>query len=183
MQPLIDDVTLGDIDSCARIACESEIGRRYGFERAALAEKMRAGLASGAVIVVARESAGTPRAGGATRIAADRASATAAESRRPDPRGVLGFAWIDPRGAFGSAPYLKLIAVDTNKRSGGVGSALLAEFEKRTLAIGKVWTLMVSDFNLGAVAFYEKHGYCKAGAIPGFAVEGIAEILMVKKKT
>jgi len=178
MPLLIDDVTLGDIDSCARIACESEIGKRYGFVRAALAEKMRAGLASGAIIVVAREGAGTPDTGGAAQT-----TAAAAESRRPDPRGVLGFAWIDPRGAFGSAPYLKLIAVDTNKRSGGVGSALLAEFERRTFAIGKVWTLMVSDFNLGAVAFYEKHGYCKAGAIPGFAVDGIAEVLMVKKKT
>ena len=165
MPLMIDDVTLGDIDSCARIACESEIGKRYGFMRAALAEKMRSGLAAGAIIVVAREGAGASDAGG---------SATC---------GVLGFAWIDPHGAFGSAPYLKLIAVDTNKRSGGVGSALLAEFERRTLAIGKVWTLMVSDFNLGAVAFYEKHGYCKAGAIPGFAVDGIAEVLMVKKKT
>jgi len=163
--PLIDDATLGDIDSCALISCESEIGKRYGFERAALAGKMRAGVAAGALIVVAREDAGTPDAGGAA------------------PCGVLGFAWIDPRGAFGSAPYLKLIAVDANKRSGGVGSALLAEFERRTLAIGRVWTLMVSDFNLGAVAFYEKHGYCKAGAIPGFAVDGIAEVLMVKKKT
>lgn len=165
MSPLIGDATLGDIDSCARIACESEIGKRYGFMRAALAEKMRAGLAAGAIIVIAREGAKMPDAGGGAL------------------RGVLGFAWIDPRGAFGSAPYLKLIAVDTNKRSGGVGSALLAEFERRTLAIGRVWTLMVSDFNLGAVAFYEKHGYCKAGAIPGFAVDGIAEILMVKKKT
>jgi len=165
MPLLIDDVTLGDIDSCARIACETEIGRRYGFERAALAEKMRAGLASGAIIVTAREGA-----------------AEGAESLRPDHRGILGFAWIDPRGAFDSAPYLKLIAVDTHKRSGGVGSALLAEFERRTRSIGRVWTLMVSDFNLGAVAFYEKHGYSKAGSIPDFAVDGIAELLMVKKK-
>ena len=164
MPLLIDDVTLGDLDSCARIACESEIGKRYGFVRAALAEKMRAGLASGAIIVVAREDAGTPDAGGAA------------------PRGILGFAWIDPRGAFGSAPYLKLIAVDTQKQSGGVGSALLAEFERRTLAIGKVWTLMVSDFNLGAIAFYERHGYGKAGSIPDFAIDGIAELLMVKNK-
>lgn len=178
MPPFIDDVTLGDIDSCARIACESEIGKRYGFERAALSGKMRAGLASGAIIVVAREGAGTPDAGGAAQAAAEDS-----ENRCPAPCGILGFAWIDPRGAFGSAPYLKLIAVDTSRRSGGVGSALLAEFERRTLAIGRVWTLMVSDFNLGAVAFYEKHGYCKAGAIPGFAVDGIAEILMVKKKT
>ncbi|MDP2791571.1 MAG: GNAT family N-acetyltransferase [Rectinemataceae bacterium] len=165
MPLFIDDVRLGDIDSCARIACESEIGIRYGFARAALAEKMRAGLAAGAIIVVAREDA------------------EAVESPRPDPRDILGFAWIDPRGAFGSAPYLKLIAVDTQKQSGGVGSALLAEFERRTLAIGKVWTLMVSDFNLGAIAFYEKHGYGKAGSIPDFAVDGIVEILMVKKKT
>ena len=160
----IDDVTLGDIDSCARIACESEIGKRYGFERASLAEKMRAGLASGAIIVAAREGTGMSDAGGGAL------------------RDILGFAWIDPRGAFGSVPYLKLIAVDTHKRSGGVGSALLAEFEKRTLAIGRVWTLLVSDFNLGAIAFYEKQGYSRAGSISDFAVDGIAELLMVKKK-
>lgn len=164
MPLLIDDVTLGDIESCARIACESEIGKRYGFVRAALAEKMRTGLASGAIIVIAREDDGTHETGGAS------------------PCDILGFAWIDPRGAFGSAPYLKLIAVDTQKRSGGVGSALLAEFERRTRSIGRVWTLMVSDFNLGAIAFYEKHGYSKAGSIPDFAVDGITELLMVKRK-
>ncbi len=169
MPLIVDEITLGDINACALIACESEIGKRYGFEPSSLAEKMRAGLASGAIIVAARESVGTPDAGGTN-------------SRGTAPGEVLGFAWIDPRGAFGSAPYLKLIAVDQHKRSGGVGSALLAEFEWRTRSIGKVWTLMVSDFNLGAIAFYEKHGYSKAGTIPDFAREGITEILMVKLK-
>lgn len=161
----IDDIALGEIEACALIACESEIGRRYGFERASLADKMRNALASGALILAAREI-----------------GETAGAASAPGAGDILGFAWIDPRGGFGSAPYLKLIAVDSGKRSVGVGSALMAEFERRTEAIGKVWLLMVSDFNLHAIAFYEKHGYVKAGAIPDFAREGITELLMVKKK-
>jgi len=161
MALFVDDVALGDIESCARIACESEIGARYGFERGALAGKMREALASGAIIVVAR------------------AASAAAEAARTEP---LGFAWIEPRGAFGSAPYLKLIAVDGTKRSSGVGSALLEAYERRTATVGRVWTLMVSDFNLRAIAFYEKHGYEKSGAIPGFSRKGITEIIMAKKK-
>jgi ribosomal protein S18 acetylase RimI-like enzyme len=162
MPLLIDDAKLGDVEACARMACESEIGSRYGFERQALAGKMRDALASGAIMVVARE-----------------------EHAVDSPHAVsepLGFAWIDPRGAFGSAPYLKLIAVDGTRRSAGVGAALLAEYERRTATIGKVWTLMVSDFNVRAIAFYERHGYENAGKLRDFAREGIAEILMVKKK-
>ncbi|MHB9154052.1 MAG: GNAT family N-acetyltransferase, partial [Spirochaetales bacterium] len=78
--------------------------------------------------------------------------------------------------------YLKLIAVDGTKRSSGVGSALLEAYERRTATIGRVWTLMVSDFNLRAIAFYERRGYEKVGAIPGFSREGIAEILMTKQR-
>ena len=161
MKLVVDDVEVGDIEACARIACESEIGIRYGFERGALAGKMREALASGAIIVAAR------------------AASAAAEAARTEP---LGFAWIDPRGAFGSAPYLKLIAVDGTKRSSGVGSALLEAYERRTATIGRVWTLMVSDFNLRAIAFYERHGYEKVGAIPDFSREGIAELLMTKQR-
>lgn len=153
MSVIVDDVALCDIDSCAKMACESEIGRRYGFRAEALEEKMRAAVASGDFIVVAREG-----------------------------RGIEGFAWVQPKGAFGSAPYLKLIVVDEGLRSRGVGAALLAGFERRTEGVGRVWTLMVSDFNARAIAFYEKHGYAKAGEIPGFAREGITEILMVKPK-
>jgi len=156
MPLILDDITLGDIERCAEIACSSEIGVRYGFERGALAARMREALMSGAMMIAACEAA--PAAG------------------------LAGFAWVDPKGAFGSSPYLKLIAVDESRRGGGAGTALLAEYERRTADIGRMWTLMVSDFNADAIRFYVAHGYVKAGAIDGFAREGITELLMVKKR-
>jgi ribosomal protein S18 acetylase RimI-like enzyme len=76
---------------------------------------------------------------------------------------------------------LRLIAVDQSVRGAGIGAELLAEFEARTAGVGRDWCLLVSDFNTAAQAFYEKHGYTKAGLLPGFARPGITEVLMVKK--
>jgi len=166
----IGDAKLCDLESCAAIACESEIGRRYRFDRETLAGSMRRALESGAIIVAVR-SAASP---GAT------ASPGTATTGVPGP--IIGFAWIDPRGAFGSAPYLKLIAVDERARSGGVGAALLAEFERRAPPKARMLTLLVSDFNVGAIAFYERHGFARAGALPDFAVDGVTEILMTKRR-
>lgn len=181
MPVILDDVTLGDIDRCAEIACASEIGLRYGFEREALAARMREALISGAIMIAARE---TDVPGGHMSAASSRRVAATTDIGGVAPISSLaGFAWVDPRGAFGSSPYLKLIAVDESKRGGGTGAALLAEYERRTAEIGRVWTLMVSDFNANAIRFYENHGYVRAGAMEGFAREGITELLMVKRRT
>ncbi|MEI6385799.1 MAG: GNAT family N-acetyltransferase [Spirochaetota bacterium] len=142
-----------DAEACAAIVCSSVIGARYGFEPDPMAAKLSEALASGGELFVA-EVAGK----------------------------VTGFAWIDPRGAFSAAPYLRLIAVDASLRGRGVGAALLAEFESRTEDVGRDCCLLVSDFNEAAIAFYERHGYVKAGELPGFAREGITEILMIKKR-
>ncbi|MFZ4614973.1 MAG: GNAT family N-acetyltransferase, partial [Rectinemataceae bacterium] len=153
MEMVLRPMLASDAGACAAIACDSAIGGRYGFEPDSMAAKLSEALASGGVIFVAE-------IGGR----------------------VVGFAWIDPRGAFSTAPYLRLIAVDANLRGTGVGAALLAEFESRTKEVGRDWCLLVSDFNEEAVAFYERHGYTKAGGLPGFAREGITEILMIKKR-
>jgi ribosomal protein S18 acetylase RimI-like enzyme len=182
--PAVRDATLAELDACAAIACDSEIGRRYSFERATLAARMREALADGAIILVATvgsdpiENAGAQASGSGTGRGSGRGSGSAVE------RGaILGFAWIMPKGAFGASPYLKLIAVDGSRRSSGVGAALLAAYEDRTAAMGRMWTLLVSDFNVKACAFYEKYGYRKAGELPGFAREGFTEYLMVKTRT
>ena len=141
-----------DISFCAAMVCASSIGERYGFTETTMAETLKTGLTSDNEMFVV-ELDGS----------------------------LAGFAWVDPRGAFSSAPYLRLIAVDTQIPSRGIGSALLHEFEKRTLDIGRDFCLLVSDFNEPAISFYERHGYRKAGSLPDFAHEGITEILMVKK--
>ena len=140
-----------DAPACAAMACDSEIGARYGFRPDAMAEKLSAAAARGEAFV-------------------------ACEGGEP-----LGFAWIDPRGAFSSAPYLRLIAVARGLRGSGVGSALMDEYERRTASVGRDWCLLVSDFNAAAIAFYERRGYRRAGELPDFAVEGVAEVLMVKR--
>ncbi|MCX7028076.1 MAG: GNAT family N-acetyltransferase [Spirochaetes bacterium] len=154
----VRDALPADLTACAAIAADSEIGRRYGFEASPLEAKMAVSQASGAIIIVAERDESS---GG----------------------GISGFAWVDPKGAFGSSPYLKLIAVGATMRSSGVGAALLAEFEKRTVGKGRLWTLLVSDFNTRAIAFYERHGYQTVGRIPNFAVSGVTEILMIKART
>lgn len=153
---LMRDMREGDVDACARMVCASAIGSRYAFTPEGMSATLGKALAAGGQLFVAEVDGldGSP----------------------------AGFAWIDPRGAFSSAPYLRLIAVDEGRRGGGVGAALLAEFEKRTASVGRDWCLLVSDFNEKAIAFYARHGYEKRGLLPDFARPGIAEVLMVKKR-
>jgi GNAT superfamily N-acetyltransferase len=146
-------MTTADTSACAAIACSSAIGRRYGFEPASLAMDLASAMGTAGELFVAERHGK-----------------------------VAGFAWIDPRGAFSAAPYLRLIAVEESQRGAGVGAALLSEFESRTASVGRDWCLLVSDFNEDAQRFYERRGYRTAGALPDFARPGITEILMVKRR-
>ncbi len=142
-----------DAAACARIACDSPIGERYELKEDELAATLVAATRATGQIVVAED-------GGQ----------------------IVGFVWIEPRGAFCSAPYLRLIAVSSAARGGGIGGVLLEEFERRTADVGRDWCLLVSDFNRKAIAFYVGHGYAKAGELPDFARPGITEVLMVKRR-
>ena len=152
MTPTLRPLVPSDAAACARMVVDSAIGERYAFTAEALARTLTDALRAGGDLFVAE------REGKAA-----------------------GFAWIEPKGAF-SAPYLRLIAVDPQVRGGGIGAALLAEFERRTQAVGRPWCLLVSDFNAPAQAFYARHGYLKCGALPDFARPGITEILMLKPR-
>ncbi len=140
-----------DTAPCATMAVDSEIGRRYGFSQDSMAGRLLTALKRGEDLFVAEE-----------------------EGK------IEGFAWMDRRGAFSSAPYLRLIAVAPTARGSGVGSALLEEFELRGTEIGRDYCLLVSDFNVRAQDFYARHGYVEQGRLRDFAVRGITEVLMVK---
>ena len=97
-----------------------------------------------------------------------------------DASGLIGFAWVLPRGAFGRFPYLRLLAVDAKAHGSGAGRALLEKAEEM-MRPARQMLLMVSDFNDGAQRFYRRQGYARVGSCPDFLVDGIAEQLWLKR--
>lgn len=150
----------GDIAACARMATDSEIGKRYGFSQDGMAATLSRALAAGTL----------PEASERLFVAIDGTGK------------ILGFAWIDLTGAFSSAPYLRLIAVDPLERGSGVGALLLEEFELKARSVGRDCCLLVSDFNTKARAFYARHGYQELCVLPDFARPGIGEVFMLKPR-
>ncbi len=93
---------------------------------------------------------------------------------------VAGFAIFSFGVLLGS--YLRLIVVDDEYRARGVGKLLMDEFERQTFIRYPNAYLCVSDFNTGAIKFYEHIGYKIIGNLQALVVEGKGELLMRKTK-
>ncbi|MEZ4532049.1 MAG: GNAT family N-acetyltransferase [Thermomicrobiales bacterium] len=95
---------------------------------------------------------------------------------------ACGFAWCLPTGMFGAFPYLKRFAVDPACAGQGVGSRLLDRLESALLARQqRELFLLVSDFNLDAQRFYQRHGYAEIGRVSELVLPGVAELLLRKQ--
>ncbi len=94
---------------------------------------------------------------------------------------ACGFAWAMPKGTFGRSPYLRLIGVRADRAGGGIGAALLREIERRSVETANELFLLVSDFNEPAQRFYRQHGYVQIGAIAGYVVPEITELIFRKR--
>ena len=92
---------------------------------------------------------------------------------------VCGFAWCVRGGAFGRSDYLRLIGVRADCAGQGLGALLLSEVEAQTLS--RDLFLLVSDFNEGAQRFYRRMGYEQIGAIPGYVLPDVAELIFRKR--
>jgi GNAT superfamily N-acetyltransferase len=92
-----------------------------------------------------------------------------------------GFAWCLPQGGFGRSMYLRLIGVRQERARAGVGAALLRGAEDAALKVGNELFLLVSDFNLDAQRFYQRQGYEQIGAIPGYVLPDVTELLYWKQ--
>ncbi len=90
-----------------------------------------------------------------------------------------GFAWCLRGGAFGRSDYLRLIGVRADCAGQGIGAALLTEIE--ALAASRDLFLLVSDFNEGAQRFYRRMGYEPIGAIPGYVLPDVTELIFRKR--
>lgn len=94
------------------------------------------------------------------------------------PEGVL---WFFPTGNFAMGGYLRLIAMAPGSTAKGAGAQLLAEFERQVGAQSRHAFLLVSDFNVDAHRFYEKHGYVKVGALPKLVRPDVDELIYWKR--
>ncbi|HVU12606.1 MAG TPA: GNAT family N-acetyltransferase [Phototrophicaceae bacterium] len=92
---------------------------------------------------------------------------------------ACGFAWCLRGGAFGRSDYLRLIGVRPDCAGQGIGAALLTEVEQQ--AHSRDLFLLVSDFNEGAQRFYRRMGYEQLGAIPGYVVADVTELIFRKR--
>ena len=91
---------------------------------------------------------------------------------------IVGFALSSSGVLLGE--YLKILAVESDRRAAGVGRRLMEELERRAFARWPNVYLCVSDFNTGARAFYSRLGYEEVGALRDLLLPGKGEILMRK---
>ncbi len=141
-----------DVPTLARLMASDPLWQRYGVTDASAAQRLRAGLAQGATIAVAEVDGN-----------------------------MAGFIWYVARGAFDRSGYIELIGVQPHMRGRGVGRALMGAAEAELFAHASDVFLLVSDFNHAAQAFYRRLGYEQVGAIPGYVVTGVAELVFRKR--
>ncbi|MGD9641455.1 MAG: GNAT family N-acetyltransferase [Elusimicrobiales bacterium] len=91
---------------------------------------------------------------------------------------IAGFVVITMCGTFRG--YIQVLFVSPAWRGRGLGEGLMAFAEKKIFARSPNVFLCVSSFNKGAIRFYRRLGYGKAGLIKDFFKKGSDEILMRK---
>jgi ribosomal protein S18 acetylase RimI-like enzyme len=152
MEIIIRPMQTEDLPSLAAWMVETPLWQRYGLTTAKAIANFERGLARGEWLLVAEVEAS-----------------------------ACGFAWVIPQGAFGRSPYLRLIGVRADKAGSGIGTALMAEVERKSAEVATDIFLLVSDFNTGAQAFYKQCGYTQIGAIEAYVVPDITELIFRKR--
>lgn len=91
---------------------------------------------------------------------------------------IAGLVTITMYGTFKG--YIQSLFVAESFRGEGLGEKLMAFAEKKIFARSPNVFLCVSSFNKGAIRFYRRLGYRKAGLLEDFVKKGSDELLMRK---
>lgn len=94
---------------------------------------------------------------------------------------VAGFAWFSLRGAFHHGGYLRYLAVHPHHRGARIGQKLLTVAEDNVRGFNEHIFLLVSDFNHDAQRFYQRQRYRQVGALPGFILPDVTELIYWKR--
>src|SRR5262249_16186050 len=92
-----------------------------------------------------------------------------------------GLAWFHTSGTFAMGGYLRLLAVVAGAERRGAGAALLAEFERRVAEARRHAFLLVSEYNIDAQRFYERHGYARVGSLARLLLPDVDELIYWKR--
>jgi GNAT superfamily N-acetyltransferase len=147
-------MTGGDVPLLATWIPNVPLWRRYGLTAQAAAGQLNDALERDDLLVVADSEAGAI---------------------------CCGFAWCMPRGAFGRSAYLRWIGVRDDQTGTGLGTALLRHVEQAAADFAPDMILLVSDFNHDAQRFYERAGYRQVGALPGYVLPDVTELIFWKR--
>ena len=91
---------------------------------------------------------------------------------------IAGLVTITMYGTFKG--YIQSLFVAEGFRGEGLGEELMAFAEKKVFSRSPNIFLCVSSFNKGALRFYRRRGYKKAGLLKDFVRKGSDELLMRK---
>lgn len=91
---------------------------------------------------------------------------------------LAGFVIVAMYGTFRG--YIQVLFVAPPFRGRGLGEELMAFAEKKIFARSPNVFLCVSSFNKGAIKFYRRLGYARAGLLKDFFEKGSDEIMMRK---
>ena len=141
-----------DVQACARIMAENALWKRYNVTPEKALSRFSSADPEKDIVFVA-ETAGE----------------------------VTGFCWFIEKGAFNRAGYIQLIGVAPDKQGHGIGEKMLAAAEEISFANKREMFLTVSDFNLPAQDFYHRMGYSQIGALPGFVLPDVTELIYRKQ--
>ena len=94
---------------------------------------------------------------------------------------ACGFAWCLSQGGFGRSMYIRWFGVRKELARAGVGAALMRSVEEAASKVSREIFLLVSDFNTDAQRFYQRQGYQQIGAIPGYVLPDVTELLYWKQ--
>jgi ribosomal protein S18 acetylase RimI-like enzyme len=142
-----------DLEACAAIMAANPLWQRYGVTRQSAYERLSAGHAQGADLLVAE-----------------------VEGQ------VAGFIWYSLKGAFQRSGYILLVGVSPSFQNQGAGQALMDAAEAAIFAQSADAFLLVSDFNAGAQRFYRRRGYAQVGVLPDYVLPGVAELIFRKRR-
>lgn len=143
-----------DIGICTEIICSSVLAEKYGYIKENINNMLLKALENKEKIFIANID-----------------------------KDIVGLIWFDTKGTFTVAPYLKLIVIDERYKGNNIGSTLLDFYENECKETKKHYFLLVSDFNINAIKFYERKGYKQIGTIPSFVKKNINEIIMLKENS